>query len=257
MRRLAAPFVVAPPTGARIRTRLRPTVADERVLCMVGEHLGRLAGYDLAVRCRLGVGDDQRTDRKRTLTAAASSRWAGAITRTSNDQWQRAQRNLLDVRVGLRRACRTSDRGWPCRSAVAMAACVAMRRKRSGSKSRAACSTLRPSSQRWSSGLRLGGCRCAAGVGGWSSSATPLAATTCRSPRPDGGNAGRRRGGSSSPMGRPTRPGATRRSESTLTSTGWSCGCPPPWRACPIRPAGRRPTGCRVRSASAIGTRSG
>jgi hypothetical protein len=107
MRRLAAPFVVAPPTGARIRTRLRPTVADERVLCMVGEHLGRLAGYDLAVRCRLGVGDDQRTDRKRTLTAAASSRWAGAITRTSNDQWQRAQRNLLDVRVGLRRACRT------------------------------------------------------------------------------------------------------------------------------------------------------
>ncbi|HEV8167501.1 MAG TPA: hypothetical protein VGR74_24170, partial [Actinomycetota bacterium] len=74
---------------------------------MVGEHLGRLAGYDLAVRCRLGIGDDQRTDRKRTLTAAASSRWAGAITRTSNDQWRRAQRNLLDVRVGLRRACRT------------------------------------------------------------------------------------------------------------------------------------------------------
>jgi hypothetical protein len=107
MRRLAAPFVVAPPTGARIRTRLRPSAADERVLCAVGEHLGRLAGQDLAVRCRLGHGDDQRTDRKRALTSASSSRWAGALTRSSNDQWQRAQRNLLDARVGLRRACRT------------------------------------------------------------------------------------------------------------------------------------------------------
>jgi hypothetical protein len=107
MRRLAAPFVVAPPTGARIRTRLRPSAADERVLGVVGEHLGRLAGQDLAVRCRLGHGDDQRTDRKRALTSASSSRWAGALTRSSNDQWQRAQRNLLDARAGLRRACRT------------------------------------------------------------------------------------------------------------------------------------------------------
>ena len=109
MRRLAASFVVASPTGARIRTRLRLSPADERVLRAVGEHLGRLAGQDLAVRCRLGAvaGDDQRTSRKRALTAASSSRWAGAITRTSSDQWQRAQRNLLDARDGLRRACRT------------------------------------------------------------------------------------------------------------------------------------------------------
>ena len=109
MRRLAASFVVASPTGARIRTRLRLIPADERVLRAVGEHLGRLAGQDLAVRCRLGAvaGDDQRTSRKRALTAASSSRWAGAITRTSSDQWQRAQRNLLDARDGLRRACRT------------------------------------------------------------------------------------------------------------------------------------------------------
>src|ERR687888_236489 len=109
MRRPAARLVVAPPTGARIRTRLRLIPADERVLRVVGEHLGRLAGQDLAVRCRLGAvaGDDQRTGRKRALTAASSSRWAGAITRTSSDQWQRAQRNLLDARDGLRRACRT------------------------------------------------------------------------------------------------------------------------------------------------------
>ena len=44
MRRLVAPFVVAPPTGVRIRTRLRLSAADERVLCVVGEHLGRLVG---------------------------------------------------------------------------------------------------------------------------------------------------------------------------------------------------------------------
>jgi hypothetical protein len=56
--------------------------------------------------CWAGEGDDQRADRKRALTAAASSRWAGAITRTSDDQWERADRNLIDARVRLRRAVR-------------------------------------------------------------------------------------------------------------------------------------------------------
>ncbi|HYY79515.1 MAG TPA: hypothetical protein VFD04_10080 [Actinomycetes bacterium] len=107
MRSIAPPFLVAPPTGARIRTRLRLSAGDQQVLRTVGEQLGRLAGQDLAVRCRLGPGDDQRTRRKRALTAAASSRWAGAITRTSNDQWRCGQRNLLDARVGLQRARRT------------------------------------------------------------------------------------------------------------------------------------------------------
>jgi hypothetical protein len=106
MRPLAAVYVVAAPTGARIRTRLRLSAADARVLSAVGVHLGRLAGQDLALRCRLGAGDDQRAARKRALTAVASSRWAGALTRTSNDQWQRGRRNLLDTRDGLRRACR-------------------------------------------------------------------------------------------------------------------------------------------------------
>lgn len=104
MRSLAAPFVVAPPSGARIRTRLRLSAADEPVLRLVGAHLGRLAGADLAARCRLGNGADQRAARKRALTAGASSRWAGAITRTSGDQWQRGSTNLLDTRVGLRHA---------------------------------------------------------------------------------------------------------------------------------------------------------
>ena len=106
MRRVAAPFVVAPPSGARIRTRLRVTAADERVLRRVGAQLGRLAGQDLRRRCEIGPGDDQRTIRKQAMTAACSSRWAGAITRTSNDQWERGFKNLLDARVGLQRAAR-------------------------------------------------------------------------------------------------------------------------------------------------------
>jgi hypothetical protein len=107
MRSIAPPFVVAPPAGARIRTRLRLTQADEAVVSAVGNHLGRLASSDLAWRCRLGRQDDLRTIRKRALTGLSSSRWAGTITRISDDQWQRAMANLADRRIALRRAIRT------------------------------------------------------------------------------------------------------------------------------------------------------
>jgi hypothetical protein len=73
----------------------------------VGEHLGRLAGADLAWRCRLGRAGEERATRKRALTNESSSRWAGSITRTSNDQWRRALANLADRRIGLRRAAHT------------------------------------------------------------------------------------------------------------------------------------------------------
>jgi hypothetical protein len=106
MRSITASFVVAPPAGARVRTRLRPSKHDAAVLGTVGEYLGGLAGSDLARRCTVGPGADGRTDRKRTLTAVSSSRWAGAITRTSNDQWQRGHQNLLDARASLGRAIR-------------------------------------------------------------------------------------------------------------------------------------------------------
>jgi hypothetical protein len=106
LRRLAAPFVVARPSGARIRTRLRPTPVDEMVLWAIGRLLGGLAGRDLAARCR---GDVDRAGRKRALTAESSSRWAGAMTRISNDQYQRAFRNLRDTRAGLRRAIRVIE----------------------------------------------------------------------------------------------------------------------------------------------------
>jgi hypothetical protein len=110
MRSIIAPFVVPPPAGTRVQTRLRPSQQDAAVLGMVGEYLGGLAGGDLARRCAMGPGPDGRADRKRTLTAPSSSRWAGAITRTSNDQWRRGWRNLLDQRTGLRRPVRVIQR---------------------------------------------------------------------------------------------------------------------------------------------------
>jgi hypothetical protein len=105
------PFVVTRPAGARVRTRLPVSGDDEQVLKTLGEHLGSLAGSDLARRGSQGRLDAaavavSRRDRKRALTAASSSRWAGAITRTSEDAWQLGYRNLqaeswsLRARVG-------------------------------------------------------------------------------------------------------------------------------------------------------------
>ena len=82
MRPVAAPFVAAAPTGARVRTRLRLSPQDEAVLRAAGRHLGSLAGRDLAARCAEGRLDAKgkavsRAARKRALTAESSSRWAG------------------------------------------------------------------------------------------------------------------------------------------------------------------------------------
>ena len=107
LRPVAAPFVAAAPAGARVRTRLRVSAQDEAVLWAVGRHLGSLAGRDLAARCSEGRLDARgqaasRARRKRALTAESSSRWAGAITRTTEDQWQLAGRNLRAEKSGLR-----------------------------------------------------------------------------------------------------------------------------------------------------------
>jgi hypothetical protein len=89
-----------------VRTRLKVNVADTVVLRAIGSHLGALAGTDLALRCAQGQLDakaraDSRRERERTLTAQSSSRWAGAITGTSEDQWHLAYRNLLAERRSL------------------------------------------------------------------------------------------------------------------------------------------------------------
>jgi hypothetical protein len=107
LRTISAPFVAAAPAGARVRTRLRVSGQDARVLAAIGAHLGSLASRDLAARVRQGRLDGagraaSRRGRKRALTAASSSRWAGAITRTTDDQWALAERNLQAERASLR-----------------------------------------------------------------------------------------------------------------------------------------------------------
>ena len=106
LRPIAAPFVAAAPGGARVRARLRVCAQDEAVLWAAGAYLGSLAGRDLAARCAEGRLDAKgrarsRAVRKRALTAASSSRWAGAITRTSEDQLRLAGQNLRAERSSL------------------------------------------------------------------------------------------------------------------------------------------------------------
>jgi hypothetical protein len=97
LRAISAPFVAAAPAGARVRSRVRASGQDAHVLAAVGVHLGSLAAADLAARVREGRLDGagraaSRRKRKRVLTAASSSRWAGAITRTTDDLWVLAER---------------------------------------------------------------------------------------------------------------------------------------------------------------------
>lgn len=106
LRVIRAPFVATAPAGARVRTRLRLSPDDHLVLWSAGSHLGSLAGRDLAARCAVGSLDTRgkaasRAARKRALTAVSSSRWAGAITRTSEDQHGLATRNLKAERSSL------------------------------------------------------------------------------------------------------------------------------------------------------------
>ncbi|MEV6780198.1 hypothetical protein [Streptomyces syringium] len=106
LRTLAAPFTVAAPTGARIRTRLRLSPQDADVLWQVGRHLGSHYRADLAARVRIGTvsaKETRRTERKKALTAVSSSRWAGAMTRRSEDQYQLAMRTLRAEVVSLAR----------------------------------------------------------------------------------------------------------------------------------------------------------
>jgi IS605 OrfB family transposase len=98
LRELAAPFVVPGPSGVAIRDRLKAlTAADEKVLRLVGDHLGTLACRDLKARCAAGLERDVEAwaERKRALTQESSSRWAGSVTKASHDQWALARRGQL------------------------------------------------------------------------------------------------------------------------------------------------------------------
>ncbi|MGI5199899.1 IS200/IS605 family accessory protein TnpB-related protein [Streptomyces sp. CA-288835] len=98
LREVAEPFVASGPAGVAIRTRIKQlTPQDEKVLRLVGAHLGALASKDLKARCADGLEHSTETwaARKRALTPAASSRWAGAITKASHDQWALSRRCQL------------------------------------------------------------------------------------------------------------------------------------------------------------------
>src|SRR5258708_22136680 len=110
LRQIARPFVADGPTGVSIRDRLKGlTAGDEKVLRLVGAHLGTLASRDLARRCRDGLehSTDTWAGRKRDLTALSSSRWAGSITSSTHDQWglsrraQHAHLQLLDAGIRM------------------------------------------------------------------------------------------------------------------------------------------------------------
>ncbi|MFG2880273.1 IS200/IS605 family accessory protein TnpB-related protein [Streptomyces sp. NPDC048337] len=109
LRVIDAPFVALGPSGVAIRDRLKGlTPEDEKMLRLVGEHLGRLASRDLAVRC--AQGNDHSSDtwaaRKQGLTAESSSRWAGSITKATHDQWALSRRcqlaHIHNLEAGVR-----------------------------------------------------------------------------------------------------------------------------------------------------------
>jgi IS605 OrfB family transposase len=109
---IADPFVAAAASDVRVRIRLRVNDTDAMVLTHVGGLLGSLAGRDLAARCREGRLDakgkaQSRQKRKKALTSESSSRWAGAITRTSEDQYRLAEQNLWAERASLAARIRT------------------------------------------------------------------------------------------------------------------------------------------------------
>jgi hypothetical protein len=107
--RVSAPVVAGPPSGVRIRTRIHLTEAEIAAVSAVGSFLGGVYRVELAGRVRLGALDRAaragwRAERKQAVTTVSSSRWAGAITRGVEDQYQLGMRSL-GAHVGdLRRA---------------------------------------------------------------------------------------------------------------------------------------------------------
>ncbi|MCX5393953.1 transposase [Streptomyces sp. NBC_00094] len=110
LRAIAPPFVALGPSGVAIRDWLkRLTPQDEKVLCLIGEHLGSLASLDLKQRCADGNDHDKDrwAARKQGLTAQSSSRWAGSITKATHDQWALSRRCQLAHIQGLEAGVRT------------------------------------------------------------------------------------------------------------------------------------------------------
>jgi hypothetical protein len=135
LRRIGDPVVAAAPAGVRIRTRIFPSESEAAALGAIGSFLGSVYRAELSDRVELGRLDrashaQWRAQRKKVVTRVSSSRWAGAITRAVEDQYQLGMRTLsahvadleqavgvLAHRCALRPAERdtlssTSDRRW-------------------------------------------------------------------------------------------------------------------------------------------------
>jgi hypothetical protein len=108
---------VAGPAGVAIKTRLRTTPEDERVLDLVAQHLGRLRRADLAAialpeqldpaldgGAKRRVRRDRLNTRKKALTAESSARWANAIIAGNDDQYRLARGAQQCHLIGLRAA---------------------------------------------------------------------------------------------------------------------------------------------------------
>lgn len=109
LRCIADPVVAPAPAGVRIRTRIHPSAAEAAALTAIGEFLGSVYRGELAGRVRLGCLDRKaqtawRAQRKQALTAVSSSRWAGAITRAAENQYQLGMRGLAAHVADLRTA---------------------------------------------------------------------------------------------------------------------------------------------------------
>ncbi|SIJ00867.1 Uncharacterised protein [Mycobacteroides abscessus subsp. abscessus] len=102
-------MVAAGPAGVRIRTRLHLSAGEAAALNEIGQFLGSVYRQELTGRIALGHMDRQgrtrwRTERKAAVTVVSSSRWAGALTRAVDDQYQLGMRSLTAHVTDLRSA---------------------------------------------------------------------------------------------------------------------------------------------------------
>jgi hypothetical protein len=109
LREITDPVVAARPAGVRIRTRVHLSEAEAAALAGIGSFLGSVYRTELAARVQLGRLDHKghaawRARRKQALTTVSSSRWAGAITRAVEDQYQLGMRALSAHVAVLQRA---------------------------------------------------------------------------------------------------------------------------------------------------------
>ncbi|SLH41847.1 hypothetical protein [Mycobacteroides abscessus] len=115
LRRIGVPVVAAAPAGVRIRTRLHLSEGEAAALSEMGTFLGSVYRRELAARIVLGRMDRRqhsvwRACRKQQLTVVSSSRWAGAITRAVEDQYQLGMRALTANVTDLRSAIAVLER---------------------------------------------------------------------------------------------------------------------------------------------------